>query len=477
MPRKIVLLELNEIPWRIYDEYCRWAPDSDLARVLPKCRQFTTRTEDRTPLSPWFTWPTLHRGVTNEIHGIQYFGEDLTSADAVAPPIWQLLQGAGVKTGVGGPLQSYPMPENATDYAFYLPDTFASGVECHPEELSKFQRFNLAMARQSARNVSTSIDWQTAVQFLASARSLGMRASTAIEIGKQLIAERFESWKRVRRRTYQPVIAFDLYLKQLEKTRPDFSNFFSNHVASAMHRYWAATFPDEYESFEMGDDWVARYRGEIEFSMEWAGRFVSDLVKFVERNPEFVLVVASSMGQAALRADRIETQLYIADLDKFMQAAGLESSDWEQKPSMAPKVSVSVVEPKCAQLESFLRSLEIFGKKVTHTAKEAGFFNIGIGHTNVHERPQFAQKNGEDVAFAELGLGYRKVEDEAGSTAYHIDEGTLFVFDPLDKNVEPGRPEVLTTEIAPTLLSHFGVPIPDYMKSPLPLGALNPISR
>ena len=124
------------------------------------------------------------------------------------------------------------------------------------------------MARQSARNVSTSIDWQTAVQFLASARSLGMRASTAIEIGKQLIAERFESWKRVRRRTYQPVIAFDLYLKQLEKTRPDFSNFFSNHVASAMHRYWAATFPDEYESFEMGDDWVARYRGEIEFSME-----------------------------------------------------------------------------------------------------------------------------------------------------------------------------------------------------------------
>ncbi len=473
MARKIVFLELNEVPWRIYDEYCQWHPDSEIARFVKMCSQFTTRTEDRGPLSPWFTWPTLHRGVTNEVHGIQYFGEDLSQADAIAPPIWQLLRRGGISTGVGGPLQSYPMPSDAADYAFYLPDTFAAGPECHPPKLTIFQEFNLAMARASQRNVSTSIEWGPAARFLLNAPSLGLRASTVVEIVRHLVGERFQSWQRIRRRTFQPVVAFDLFLKQLDRTRPEFCNFFSNHVASAMHRYWAATFPDEYERFEMGEEWVERYQGEIEFSMNWAGRFIADLRGFVKRNPEYLLVVASSMGQAALSADKVETQLCIQDLARFISCAGIGTGDWEEKPAMAPKVSVQIAEEKCDQFEAFLASLELFGEPVNFQRKTGGFFNVGIGHKNAHELPQFAQRNGEDIPFDDLGLGYREIEDEAGSTAYHIAEGTLLVYDPQDESGSIGRPEVLTTEIAPSLLAHYGLPVPDYMKAPRSLGAVN----
>ena len=42
----------------------------------------------------------------------------------------------------------------------------------------------------------------------------------------------------------QPVISFDLYLKYLKNTKPEFSTFFTNHVAGMMHRYWKYLFPN-----------------------------------------------------------------------------------------------------------------------------------------------------------------------------------------------------------------------------------------
>jgi hypothetical protein len=268
MPRKIVLLEANEIPWRIYDEFCVWRPESRLARLLPRCRQFTTVSPDAIPLSPWITWPTLHRGVSGETHGIKYFGETLESVDAQWPPIWKLLVDGGVETGVFGPIHSYPLPSDAERYSFYVPDTFAASEECYPDALTCFQRFNLSMTAESTRNVSTRIDWKTAASFLARAPGLGLRASTALAVVGQLIGERRDPWRRVRRRTFQPVLAFDLFLKQLQATQPAFSNFFTSDgtqsepvsiVATRMSG-WRVSTPSaiiDASASEIGD-WVSR---------------------------------------------------------------------------------------------------------------------------------------------------------------------------------------------------------------------------
>jgi hypothetical protein len=466
MPRKIVLLEANEIPWRIYDEFCVWRPESRLARLLPRCRQFTTVSPDAIPLSPWITWPTLHRGVSGETHGIKYFGETLESVDAQWPPIWKLLVDGGVETGVFGPIHSYPLPSDAERYSFYVPDTFAASEECYPDALTCFQRFNLSMTAESTRNVSTRIDWKTAASFLARAPGLGLRASTALAVVGQLIGERRDPWRRVRRRTFQPVLAFDLFLKQLRATQPAFSNFFTNHVASSLHRYWAATFPDEYDDFELGEDWVSQFKSEIEFTMTWADRFFGDLVDFVDAHPEYVLLVTSSMGQAAVKAERVETMLYIQDLDRFMQAAGVAPGQWSQRPAMAPKVSVCVEEEARERFATFLSGLELYGEPANFEEKEAGFFNVGIGNKNVHDLPRLAKHDGRDVPFDELGLDFRKVEDEAGSTAYHIPQGTFFVYDPQGDIHHEGRPELSATEVAPDLLAHSGLEIPDYMDPP-----------
>src|SRR5579859_1915845 len=146
MPGKIIFFELNEVPWRIIEYYRKANPDSTLAQILPESRVYDTFAED-TSLSPWITWPTVHRGVTDEKHGIHSFGQPLDDIDKEFPTIWQLLAGHGCKVGVFGSLHTYPLPGDLSNYAFFFPDVFAAGAECFPEKLSSFQDFNLTMSR------------------------------------------------------------------------------------------------------------------------------------------------------------------------------------------------------------------------------------------------------------------------------------------------------------------------------------------
>jgi hypothetical protein len=419
MPRKIVFLEANEIPYRVMDDFVAGHPQSRLARTFSRCRQYTSIAADTCSLSPWITWPTMHRGVNNEAHGVAHFGQDLGEIDQVYPPVWRLLADAGISTGVFGPLHSWPLPGDAEKYDYYLPDTFAQTPDSYPAELTAFQNFNLVMARQSARNVSGGIDLGSFVPFILKAPGLGLRIKTLLAIAKQLLDERSDGWKRTRRRTYQPVVEFDLFMKQLEKSKPQFSHFFTNHVASAMHRCWAASNPDEYDVLELTPEWQARFGGEIEFAMGWLDDMFGRLVDFADRNPEYIVVVASSMGQEAAYGDRIETQLYLRRPEKLMQRAGLRHDEWERRPAMDPDISIVVKEDK-------------------------------------------------EVPFAELGLEV-VVEDEAGSTAYPIPEGTFYVYDPQDTRPKSGRPSISTTQVAPAILKHFGIERPGYMSEPDPL--------
>ncbi len=82
--KKVILFELNEVPWRVIDDFVQTNPESTLARVLPRCAQFETHSEDR--LSPWITWPTFHRGVTDGDHHITDFNQNLDDVDAAYPP-------------------------------------------------------------------------------------------------------------------------------------------------------------------------------------------------------------------------------------------------------------------------------------------------------------------------------------------------------------------------------------------------------
>jgi len=469
MTRKIIFLEANEIPWRILDFYTTHNPNSRLATFVPVCHRYETLAADTCPLSPWITWPTLHRGVNSEVHNILHFGQDLSQADKKYPPIWQLLMEAGTRTGVFGPLHSSPLPEDAKRYDFFLPDTFADTPESHPNALSSFQNFNLTMARQSPRNVSRSIDFSTLAQFFVRAPGLGLRPSTVFSIMRQLLDERQDRWKTTRRRTYQPVLAFDLFMRQLRSKKPEFSNFFTNHVASAMHRYWAAMFPEDFDDLELDEQWQKKFGGEISFAMGWTDRFVDRLARFADENPEYLVVVASSMGQCASSGKRVDTQLYLRNPERFLGKAGIQPDQWERRPAMDPTVSLYVSPDRVQAFEVFLQTVTVKGKPMKYEKKSGGFFDLVFGQVNLDPDKDKLLIDGYETPYEGIGLELTRVEDEAGSTGYHIPEGMLLVYDPQDKTPKTSTRTISTTDIAPAIMANFGLDVPDYMKRPGPL--------
>ena len=473
MSRRIVLFELNEVPWRIVDEFVVAEPRSALARILSTSSCFTSLTADRGHLSPWTTWPTLHRGVNDERHMIANFGQSRSAADEQFPPVWELLHRAGLPVGICGTLHTYPVPPDIQAYSFYLPDTFASEPTAFPAELETFQAFNLTMARASSRNVDTAIPRAAALTLLRSAHRLGIRPGTFAALAQQLVAERRKPWLTTRRRSLQSLLAFDVFDSQLRRHRPAFSTFFSNHVASAMHRYWAAGHPADYDQLDLGEDWLQRYRGEVPWAMRRADDMIARLADFVQANPGSELWIASSMGQGPTFAQPLETQLYLDDLPAFMFALGsasgpLPADRWSERPAMLPQRNVRVDPEYADGFEAALRSVTVAGAPLLFRRADDGFFSMDWGQSNLNGVPDAVRVAGQVREAASLGLRVVEIEDRSDTTAYHVPQGVLAIYDPQHPVAGPvGREELSVLHIAPTILATLGVPVPDYMQAPI----------
>ena len=199
--RRFVLFELNEVPLRVVQHFAKSHPRSAFAKILETGRRWDTVTPDQGHLSPWVTWPTLHRGVSSSEHHLLALGQDAAPADAHYPPVWTLLARAGRRVGLFGSLHSYPLPQDLSNFDFYVPDTFAAGPETKPAELSAFQRFNLQMVDRSGRNVSSELPVKEALDFLLRSLPAGVRPSTLAKVARQVATERIWKHRTARRRT------------------------------------------------------------------------------------------------------------------------------------------------------------------------------------------------------------------------------------------------------------------------------------
>jgi hypothetical protein len=106
---------------------------------------------------------------------------------------------------------------------------------------------------------------------------------------------------KTRRRSLQPLITLDIFLHFMNQTSPGFATLHANHVAAAMHRYWAAAFPNDLPENPMPLEWRAKFKHEIDYAMDVFDVMVGRLLAFVDVHPSYKLMVASSLGQAAVK--------------------------------------------------------------------------------------------------------------------------------------------------------------------------------
>ena len=462
---RIIVYELNEVPWRVIDAFVKEHPRSTLAKILDHSVQLTTVTKDEGELHPWTTWPTLHRGVYNMTHDIRFLNQEILTD---YPPIWKMLAEKDVASGVFGSLQSWPVPDEPEQpaYAFYVPDTFAQDAKTNPQTLEIFQKINLAYTEREGGVAPKPLKINmTTLKDCLSLMGAGLRFPTVIKLAKHLLREYLNPHFREIRSIYQAPVAFDFYYKLLKEKKPLFSTFFSNHVAGMMHRYWKHAFPEDFgytintKEDQMRANWVP-------YAMDVTEEHLKDLKKFADEEG-YILAIMSSMGQEAVDRGEYAGELRITNMETFYKGIGFDGFV-KNNLAMNPDFSFSfLAEEDLQQFQACVAQLGLPDDKKTaaFTFKQAGLaLNCNLQSSAEHVKAGYFWNGTKKLTFKELGI---TIEKRPQGTGYHQPKGVaIFYRDGLEPNTS--RVEVESIAIAPTILSLFGLATKPYMTGPIP---------
>lgn len=424
----ILLLEVNEIPWRVIDKYLSNPKYKNLRKFFDSSLQYTTTTSDSGELSPWVTWPTFHRGLINDQHGVQNLGQDPSTFRGT--PIWEEIRKRGGTIGVCGSMQSWP-PQDPGHNGFYIPDTFAHDKACIPSKLEPFQEFNLGQVRRNTRVVDNEIPKPLkAVNVALSAIRGGVRFKTLGRVARQILAERSDPNLTKRRPIFQTVLFWDVFSEQFRAaTPPAFSTFFTNHVAGVMHRYWHDVFPEDFANGRMTPPAPSGQEPLMQFAIQVLDDMLGDVIAWTECNPELIVVFASSMGQEAVAREEHEgVELVVEDLDRLMSAVGVSSAQYSRLLAMAPQVAVDI--PDATTREAVAQALaglvDSDGRHFVRTQTIGTSVSVTVGTPRRSAISHgFCRAGDRKMNWGEIGI--RAQEVEAG-TGYHIPEGSLAFF-------------------------------------------------
>ena len=469
MDRKLIVFEINEVPNRLVDDYVQNNPASNWATVANRSARFTAATPDQIQLHPKLSWQTFHRGVPDHEHGFVEYNQTEAVGKKNHPPIWELIKNAGKNIGCGASIGSYPVPGNTENVSFYLTDPFAPTFETVPPHLGSFQRLNNMAVQRSGRNVRKGgFGFSQVSSLIFNIPRLGISTSTLLKTAKQLIGERRNRARIVRRRNIQALLTFDVVFKQIKESKPHFSTIFINHVAASMHRYWAAKFQDDYVVNRMPEDWRNTYGGEIDAAMDEADYMLGRLDKFTKSNPEFSVLVIASMGQEAIEHEPVTNQLIINDFDAFMASLGFEPNEYKKLTGMEPEYVVGFAENEgLERFKQVCKNMDINGQLPTVKPiddKQTAFLifqnNIDIDSITV---------DGRSVSLEEAGMLIDPIQDMSGSTAQHVPGGCCFVFNgtsDLSQHSDLSVEHDLVS-ITSSILTALDIDSEPYMKSPV----------
>ena len=415
---KILIYELNEVPWRVVDFYLQHRPYAYLHQFMKNASHLTTHTVDSGELHPWSTWPTMHRGASNDTHEIRYINQDRSCGDA-APPVWQLLASAGKTVGICGSLQSYPPMENS-NALFHVPDTFAPGSETRPERYSAFQRVNLKLTGEN-KAVAKGYGFTDMLDGAQLLRS-GVSIKTGFRLMQHLLKERADSKHKALRATMQAHVAFDVFLDALKQTKPDYAAVFSNHVAGMMHRYWKYAFPEDF-NYSLADSDFDRFHSQsILKAMDIFDEQLGVLEQFANREG-YDIVVSSSMGQEAVERGEYIPELKLDDESLLASVMGFQGA-FRMLLAMQPDVALEFVSQQ--KLQEFVQALprlaDSEGQQILVKRYDEQGLTLNISVCRSKAIAESGTLYLDDKPIPMGDLGFSLIERDQG-TGYHQPEG------------------------------------------------------
>ena len=224
--------------------------------------------------------------MTPREHGIVAFGQDTTPIQGRC--VWDVLDKAGVSTGVFGSLLSFP-PRNAGAARYYVPESLADDPDCFPAEARPVQEFSVFTSRNYSESFAR--QYVEATRLLLGSMRSGVRPGTVLRTLLQIPRELLQGDAQVPERAMiQSYILTDAFKRLYADHKPRFATLHLNNVAYMQHRYWRAAEPDRFrDELSLTDHrffgtvaerkaYEQRFASWIERSLIWTDRLLDELL-------------------------------------------------------------------------------------------------------------------------------------------------------------------------------------------------------
>ncbi|BAY25574.1 hypothetical protein NIES2100_53800 [Calothrix sp. NIES-2100] len=467
MIQKVIVVEANEIPLRIFKYYQSRKSNSSISYLLDHSLVLETLVKDvdESFLYPSQTWASCNTGLPYELHQIHWYNDPKPPK---FPLYWKVLAQNGFKVGLVNTLHSSPASSYAEsdNYQFVIPDCFAVDVFTKPSYYQAFQKLNLKATSLNSRISTLQTPLQETLATIWNSPRYGIRLKTMFDAVKLVSKILFKKINKERLRNLQFPLMADMFIHQLQKHEPELAILFTNHVAANMHRYWYALFPNDYHSKAYDQDWVDKYSNEIIESLDLLDYYLHELIEF-SKSTDRILVIVSSMGQNAnIKLPEGVQQLInhdfrLDDARKLIDKVTSSNFQYRVEAGMVPQYSLEFSSfpdaEKCFyEIKDSVKTLENINMKIDLNR------NVITLTTYLEPNATFYAIQGQYFTYSQLGFVKFNVEDH--HSGCHCPEGSLIIFN--SKTSSASSTTVDYLEYAPAMLNYFGVQKSEYMREP-----------
>jgi hypothetical protein len=453
----LVVLEFNELTPKLMSRFIGEGLLPNFKRFHDESLVFTTEATERPPyLEPWIQWVTTHTGVDYGRHQVFHLNE---GHKLDVPRVWDLLAERGLRSWICG---SMNVAQSTRAECHIVPDPWCTKVSPQPAELTTYFRF---VQRNVLEHTNEEAAFSRAdyLKFLAFMASHGLSIASVSRIVSQLASERKGDDVKWRRVVLLDLLQYDVFRHYYRTLKPQFSTFFLNSTAHYQHAYWDSMDPDAFATAP-DEETRKRYESAIQFGYQQMDRLLGRIIAMME--PDTTLMLSTALSQEPWRNHDTEgggVFFRPRKLDELMQLAGVRDS-YSVAPVMAEQFYLQFSSAEAAQ-DAVKRLLRV-------TVDGEACLSVNSEGPRVFGGCRIYRAVADDalVCVDEKRARFNEIfyQLQTSKSGMHNPDGMLWIRTPQHRHVVHDQ-KVPLRSIAPTILQHFGVAVPAYMSSPLPV--------
>jgi hypothetical protein len=443
-PSRLILIEFNELCPNLLQRFMQRGLLPNFQRFHDSSVVCTTDAGEREPnLEPWIQWPTVHSGLPFAEHRIFHLGDGRRLEHRC---LAEILSDADIPVGVCGSMNLNYRQLNG----YVLPDPWDKEGIAHPEFLRPFYQTIAHQVQESSRTDAGSK--KELFRFGLFLLRNGLTAGTAWAVVKQLWSERRDGGLRWRRASLLDRLQYDVFRSLNQRFAVRFATFFCNSTAHYQHYHWRNMDPERFTAPPPATDHPS-----LREAIPYGYRQMDVLLgRFLKDYPDAVLVLCTALSQQPW-VDTTKCTFRPRCFKTLLEFVGADAAP--VKPVMAEQFHVECDSPAVAdRVASCLRDLTLDGAEpLLFVKREGGGVFAGCRATDVSvlQRSVTRRRDGQRRPFGELFYLIHSMR-----SGRHHPDGVLWW--------RNGRQQVLAekvplTDIAPTVLAHFGIAPPAAM--------------